>query len=215
MPRSPSRSPAPSSRCPTDEARGRVALFLVLTMAPFVLLAPLIGPLLDRFRHGRRWALGTTLATAGVPGLGARDGGRRRQPLAVPRRARLPGREPRRTPWPARPPCRGCCPATSAWSPPTPRLDIAGLIGMPAGGGLAGAALADRPRLVAAAGVRRLRRRHRARDPAAGPGRLRRPASSTSTARRAGADALALPVRRPGRPAGCGPCRPRCGTCSG
>ena len=42
---------------PTDEARGRVALFLVLTMAPFVLLAPLIGPLLDRFRHGRRWAL--------------------------------------------------------------------------------------------------------------------------------------------------------------
>ena len=48
---------------PTDEARSRVALFLVLTMAPFVLLAPLIGPLLDRFRHGRRWALGTTLAT--------------------------------------------------------------------------------------------------------------------------------------------------------
>ncbi len=47
---------------PTDEARGRVALFLVLTMAPFVLLAPLIGPLLDRFRHGRRWALGSTLA---------------------------------------------------------------------------------------------------------------------------------------------------------
>ena len=48
---------------PTDEARSRVALFLALTMAPFVLLAPLIGPLLDRFRHGRRWALGTTLAT--------------------------------------------------------------------------------------------------------------------------------------------------------
>jgi MFS family permease len=47
---------------PTDEARGRVALFLLLTMAPFVLLAPLVGPLLDRFRHGRRWALGTTLA---------------------------------------------------------------------------------------------------------------------------------------------------------
>ncbi|MGL5866236.1 MAG: MFS transporter [Dermatophilaceae bacterium] len=47
---------------PTDEARSRVALFLLLTMAPFLLLAPLIGPLLDRFRHGRRWALGTTLA---------------------------------------------------------------------------------------------------------------------------------------------------------
>lgn len=48
---------------PVDEARGQVALFLLLTMAPFVLLAPLIGPMLDRFRHGRRWAIGTTLAT--------------------------------------------------------------------------------------------------------------------------------------------------------
>ena len=47
---------------PTDQARGQVALFLVLTMAPFALLAPFIGPLLDRFRHGRRWAIGTTLA---------------------------------------------------------------------------------------------------------------------------------------------------------
>lgn len=47
---------------PTDEARGQVAQFLALTMAPFALLAPFIGPLLDRFRHGRRWAIGTTLA---------------------------------------------------------------------------------------------------------------------------------------------------------
>ncbi len=48
---------------PTGEARGQVALFLLLTMAPFTVVAPLIGPLLDRFRHGRRWAIGTTLAT--------------------------------------------------------------------------------------------------------------------------------------------------------
>jgi MFS family permease len=48
---------------PTGEARGQVALFLLLTMAPFTVLAPLIGPMLDRFRHGRRWAIGTTLAT--------------------------------------------------------------------------------------------------------------------------------------------------------
>lgn len=48
---------------PTGQARGQVALFLVLTMAPFTVMAPLIGPLLDRFRHGRRWAIGTTLAT--------------------------------------------------------------------------------------------------------------------------------------------------------
>jgi hypothetical protein len=42
-----------------------VAQFLALTMAPFALLAPFIGPLLDRFRHGRRWAIGTTLALRG------------------------------------------------------------------------------------------------------------------------------------------------------
>jgi len=48
---------------PTGEARGQVALFLLLTMAPFTVMAPLIGPLLDRFRHGRRWAIGTTFAT--------------------------------------------------------------------------------------------------------------------------------------------------------
>jgi len=49
----------------TSEARGRVALYLVLTMAPFVVVAPVIGPFLDRFRHGRRWAIGTTTALRG------------------------------------------------------------------------------------------------------------------------------------------------------
>jgi MFS family permease len=42
---------------PTDEARGRVALYLAITMAPFTLLAPVIGPLLDRIPHGRRAAM--------------------------------------------------------------------------------------------------------------------------------------------------------------
>ncbi len=46
---------------PAGEARGKVALYLLITMAPFALLAPLIGPLLDRFRHGRRWALAATM----------------------------------------------------------------------------------------------------------------------------------------------------------
>jgi MFS transporter len=46
---------------PSEQARDRVALFLLLTMAPFALMAPLIGPILDRFRHGRRWAIGATL----------------------------------------------------------------------------------------------------------------------------------------------------------
>lgn len=46
---------------PTHEARTRVALYLILTMAPFALVAPVLGPLLDRFRRGRRLALATTM----------------------------------------------------------------------------------------------------------------------------------------------------------
>ena len=47
---------------PTEQARGQVALFLAMTMLPFAIVAPLIGPLLDRFGHGRRWAVGATMA---------------------------------------------------------------------------------------------------------------------------------------------------------
>ncbi len=47
---------------PTGEARGQVALFLGLTLLPFAIVAPLIGPFLDRFRRGRRWAIGSTMA---------------------------------------------------------------------------------------------------------------------------------------------------------
>lgn len=43
------------------EARSRVALYLLVTMVPFALLAPVVGPLLDHFRHGRRYALATTM----------------------------------------------------------------------------------------------------------------------------------------------------------
>ncbi|MEV7284482.1 MFS transporter [Streptomyces sp. NPDC093252] len=46
---------------PTDEARGRVALYLAITMAPFALLAPVIGPLLDLVPHGRRLAMGCAM----------------------------------------------------------------------------------------------------------------------------------------------------------
>ena len=31
-------------------------------MLPFAIVAPLIGPFLDRFSHGRRWAIGSTFA---------------------------------------------------------------------------------------------------------------------------------------------------------
>ncbi|MBM7807285.1 hypothetical protein JOD57_003122 [Geodermatophilus bullaregiensis] len=42
----------------TDAQRGNVALYLLVTMAPFAVVAPVIGPLLDRPQRGRRWALG-------------------------------------------------------------------------------------------------------------------------------------------------------------
>ncbi|MFC9324841.1 MFS transporter [Kitasatospora sp. NPDC057015] len=51
---------------PTGEARGRVALYLLITMAPFALLAPVIGPLLDRLPHGRRAAMATSMLARAV-----------------------------------------------------------------------------------------------------------------------------------------------------
>lgn len=51
---------------PTGEARGQVALFLLLTLLPFSIIAPFVGPFLDRFRHGRRWAIGSTMALRAV-----------------------------------------------------------------------------------------------------------------------------------------------------
>src|SRR3954451_13715774 len=46
---------------PLGEARSKVALYLLITMVPFALLAPVVGPLLDHFRHGRRYALAATM----------------------------------------------------------------------------------------------------------------------------------------------------------
>ncbi|MEU5725138.1 MFS transporter [Micromonospora sp. NPDC047738] len=46
---------------PLGEARNKVALYLLVTMVPFAMLAPVVGPLLDHFRHGRRYALATTM----------------------------------------------------------------------------------------------------------------------------------------------------------
>jgi MFS family permease len=48
-------------QAPVGEARGRVALYLFITMVPFAILAPIVGPVLDRFRHGRRYALAVTM----------------------------------------------------------------------------------------------------------------------------------------------------------
>jgi hypothetical protein len=45
----------------TGAQRGNVALYLLVTMAPFAVLAPVIGPILDRMQRGRRWALAISL----------------------------------------------------------------------------------------------------------------------------------------------------------
>jgi MFS family permease len=52
-----------------NEARSKVALYLVVTMVPFTLLAPLIGPLLDRLRSGRRFAMALTALVRGLLAL--------------------------------------------------------------------------------------------------------------------------------------------------
>ena len=54
----------------TSQQRGNVALYLAITMAPFALIAPFIGPLLDRLQRGRRMALAGTMLGRGRAGLG-------------------------------------------------------------------------------------------------------------------------------------------------
>ncbi len=49
-----------------DAQRGNVALYLLVTMAPFAVVAPIIGPLLDRLHRGRRWALAGSLVGRAV-----------------------------------------------------------------------------------------------------------------------------------------------------
>jgi hypothetical protein len=39
------------------QARWRVGLYLLLTLAPFAVVAPFIGPAIDRFRGGSRWVI--------------------------------------------------------------------------------------------------------------------------------------------------------------
>jgi hypothetical protein len=49
----------------TSAQRGNVLLYLLITMAPFAVVAPVIGPALDRLQHGRRWTMaGTAIGRA-------------------------------------------------------------------------------------------------------------------------------------------------------
>lgn len=45
---------------PSEAQRGNVLLYLLMTMAPFAVVAPVIGPALDRVQHGRRWVMAGT-----------------------------------------------------------------------------------------------------------------------------------------------------------
>jgi len=51
---------------PVDSPRGPVALYLVITMIPFAVVAPFVGPVLDRFRSGRRMVMAGTLFARGL-----------------------------------------------------------------------------------------------------------------------------------------------------
>lgn len=48
------------------EARGKVLLYLLLTLAPFAVVSPFIGPLVDRFHQHRRWVVVAAAVLRGV-----------------------------------------------------------------------------------------------------------------------------------------------------
>lgn len=50
----------------TGESRTKVALYLLITVAPFALIAPVVGPMLDRVQRGRRIALAVSCVGQGL-----------------------------------------------------------------------------------------------------------------------------------------------------
>ena len=50
----------------TAESKTNVALYLAITVAPFAVVAPVIGPLLDRLQRGRRTALAVSFGGRAV-----------------------------------------------------------------------------------------------------------------------------------------------------
>lgn len=50
----------------TAESKTKVALYLLITVAPFALIAPVVGPLLDRIQRGRRIALAVSCVGQGL-----------------------------------------------------------------------------------------------------------------------------------------------------
>ena len=177
---------------PTDEARGRVALFLVLTMAPFVLLAPLIGPLLDRFRHGRRWALGTTLAIRAFLAWVLASAVVDDSPWLFPAALGLPGRQPVLRRRPRRGGAAAAARRHHAWSPRTPASPSPGWSGWWSAAASPGACRGS-ARTGRCGWRSSSTSRPRCSPSGCRPGSTPRPASSTSTAHRPARAPLALP----------------------
>ena len=50
----------------TAQSRANVALYLLITAAPFAVIAPVVGPLLDRLQQGRRAAMALSFAARGL-----------------------------------------------------------------------------------------------------------------------------------------------------
>ena len=153
---------------PTGEARGQVALFLGLTMLPFAIVAPLIGPFLDRFSHGRRWAIGSTMAIRAflcwVLGTAVVTDSKWLFPAAlgvliaskaygVTRAAAVPRLLPERL----------------TLVKANARVSLSGVVGATVSAPIAGLASIAGPGVVAALRVRAVRHRHHLRDPAARP----------------------------------------------
>ena len=173
---------------PSGEARGQVALFLGLTMLPFAIVAPLIGPFLDRFSHGRRWAIGSTMAIRaflcwGLAGAVTGDSAWlfaaalgvlvSSKAYGVTRAAAVPRLLPRGV----------------SLVKANGRVSLSGILGATISAPHRGAGLAGRPGVVAALRLRALRGRHRLRDQAARARRLlgRRGGAGADGARRLGA----------------------------
>lgn len=51
---------------PVGQARSHVALYLLITIAPFAIVAPLVGPVLDRMRSARRIAMAGSMLARGL-----------------------------------------------------------------------------------------------------------------------------------------------------
>jgi predicted MFS family arabinose efflux permease len=52
-----------------DASRRQVLTYLIITMVPFAVLAPLIGPAIDRFRRGHRWIAVTLYVVRAVTAI--------------------------------------------------------------------------------------------------------------------------------------------------